>query len=48
MTEKTPDVKASLTFKEKGRPNSVRKPTRAHASELDKLLEQTFNRRQKK
>lgn len=47
MTEKTPDVKASLTFREKGRPGSTRKPVRDHTTELDKLLEQTFNRRKK-
>jgi len=47
MTEKTPDVKASLTFKEKGRPASTRKPTRNHTSELDRLLEQTFKGKKK-
>jgi hypothetical protein len=47
MTEKTPDVKASLTFKEKGRPGSTRKATRDHTTELDRLLEQTFNRRKR-
>jgi hypothetical protein len=45
MTENTRDVKASLTFKEKGRPGSTRKPTRDHTTELDKLLEQTFKGR---
>jgi hypothetical protein len=47
MTENTRDVKPSLTFNEKGRPSSTRKATRDHASELDRLLEQTFNRRKK-
>lgn len=47
MTENTRDVKASTTFKEKGRPGSIRKPTRNHTSELDRLLEQTFKGKKK-
>jgi len=47
MNENTPDAKPSMIFKEKGRPGSARKPLRDHASELDKLLDQTFKGKKK-